>query len=212
MNKQASQKVYAQFGAGHHGPVEWLNFDASYTLRLERLPVLGSLVRKNSQRFPQTVRFGDIVAGLPLAAGSCAGLYGSHVLEHLSYRELRQALRNCHHLLEAGGLLRVIVPDLENLARKYLNDSSASAASIFMKDSMLGIEAKRRGVRGRLIDSLGRSQHLWMWDEKGLTHELAEAGFNEIRRCAFGDARDPMFQFVEDPIRFTDALALEAVK
>jgi hypothetical protein len=58
-----------------------LNFDASITLRMERLPVVGRFVKKNSQRFPDGVAFGDIVKGLPLPDGSADGIYASHVLE-----------------------------------------------------------------------------------------------------------------------------------
>src|SRR5437764_12318320 len=111
--------VYVQFGCGHCAPPGWLHFDASPTLRLERLPLVGRLVRRNAGRFPAAVRYGDIVRGLPLPDGSCAGLYGSHVLEHLALADLRAALANCHRLLRPGGVLRVVVPDLENCVRIY---------------------------------------------------------------------------------------------
>ena len=56
--------LYVHYGCHHCAPVEWLNFDASPTLRLERLPVIGRLVRKNAGRFPSNILYGDIVSGL----------------------------------------------------------------------------------------------------------------------------------------------------
>jgi hypothetical protein len=37
-------------------------------------------------------------------------------------------------------------------------------------------------------------------------------GFQQIRRCEFGDSKDPMFKLVEDLGRFVKALAIEARK
>lgn len=72
---------------------------------------------------------------------------------------------------------------------------------------LLGV-AFRRWLR----DYHGNSHHLWMWDYKGLTKELQDAGFQGMRRCVCGDARDPAFQAVENPERFQWGLAIEATK
>jgi hypothetical protein len=60
------ETTYIQYGCGWSAPVEWTNFDASPTLRFERLPLIGSFYTKNKQRFPANVRYGDIVSGLPV--------------------------------------------------------------------------------------------------------------------------------------------------
>jgi predicted SAM-dependent methyltransferase len=70
--------------------------------------------------FPPNVRYGDIVKGLPVHAGSAAGVYASHVLEHLALDDLRTALRNTSAMLQAGGVFRLVVPDLEQLVHYYL--------------------------------------------------------------------------------------------
>ena len=64
-------KGYVQYGCGFTAPAEWVNYDASPTLRFERLPVLGKLYTRNKQRFPDNVKYGDIVKGLPEKADSC---------------------------------------------------------------------------------------------------------------------------------------------
>src|SRR2546421_9928005 len=76
---QNSAKLRVQFGCGLSAPETWRNFDASPTLRFERLPIVGRLYTKNGERFPGNVEYGDIVKGLPLVRESCAAVYASHV-------------------------------------------------------------------------------------------------------------------------------------
>ena len=56
---------YVQYGAGLCGPENWTNFDISPTLRLQRLPLIGGIFNRLGPKFPRTVRYGDIIRGLP---------------------------------------------------------------------------------------------------------------------------------------------------
>lgn len=64
----------------------------------------------------------------------------------------------------------------------------------------------------RIKDALGNSHHRWMWDVQSLSEELRQAGFSQVRPCAFRDSSDPMFERVEEESRFWGAVALEARK
>ena len=123
--------------------------------------------------------------------------------------DLRLALQQTFVIPEPGGVFRLVVPDLEYLARQYLNDSTDSARSDFMRDSGLGQERRVRGLRGMLVGWLGNAEHRWMWDYKSLARELASLGFVDVRRLAFGDCDGPMFQAVEDPGRWRKCLGIE---
>lgn len=216
--------VYLQYGCGFSVGKDWLNFDSSPTLRIERLPVFGNSLARwagNSRRFPQEVRYGDIVKGLPVAENSMRGVYASHVLEHLALDDFRRALRNTFAILQPGGVFRLVVPDLEERARRYVDEASrksADAGGTFMRTAHLGLEQRPRSLLGRIRLFIGGSAHLWMWDEPSIVRELKETGFTSIRRCEFGDADDAMFAQVEDPGRFKDQalelleLAVEARK
>ena len=200
---------YVQYGCGFSNPKGWRNFDASPTLRFERLPFLGKLYTKNSSRFPENVEFGDIVMGLPIADQSCRGVYCSHVLEHLSLNDFRTALVNTRKILQPGGIFRLVLPDFELSVKNYVSSSSDDAVIQFMRETSLGYESRPKGIRGLISSWLGNSQHLWMWDYKCIAVELKAAGFIDVRRAVMGDSEDEKFQTIEEQSRWENCLGVE---
>ena len=211
-------KLYVQYGCGpFSAPDGWMNFDASPTLRIQQLPVIGKLLKgKMHVTFPQDVLLGDILKGLPgVGENCCDGVYCSHVLEHLSYDDCLLAVKNTHRILKPGGHFRCVVPDLEAAAREYVEDLAnrdLEANTKFLEKTMLGKKQRQRGIKNLLQSTLGNSEHLYMWDTLSLTHILQMAGFSSVRTCRFNDCEDGMFKLVEEPSRFENAVALEAVK
>jgi len=204
---------YIQYGCGWSAPSKWRNFDASPTLRLERLPFFGLFYKRNEFRFPENVEYGDIVKGLPsVPHQSSRGIYCSHVLEHLSLEDFRIALRNTFNMLQLNGIFRLVLPDLEYLAKEYLSNPSSDASLVFMKETYLGHENREKSFKSFIISWLGNSQHLWMWDYKSIEEELANAGFGSIRRATFADCSDSMFLQVESKDRWTNCLGVECKK
>ena len=210
------KKKYVQYGCGLSAPDDWINFDVSPTLRIQKIPLLGSLLKKKlNTTFPANVRYGDIIAGLPIGENTCDGVYCSHTLEHLSLEDFRVALKNTFKILKGGGIFRCVVPDLENSARAYLGslDNGDKGASLrFLEDTLLGIKNRPKGLRAFVSAFFGNSHHLWMWDEKSLSQELGAVGFSQIRVCRFNDCEDEMFRLVEDVGRFGNAVAIECKK
>jgi len=209
-------KLYVQYGCGLCAPSEWTNFDASPTLRIQQTPMLGWLLRKRLNAiFPRNVKYGDIIKGLPINDNSCDGIYCSHVLEHMALNDFRIALNNTFRLLKANGIFRCVVPDLEWAAKVYLDSLSSgnpNASINFINETLLGLNARPRTIKELLGASFGNSHHLWMWDAKSLAHELAQAGFKEIRRCKFNDCNDSMFKLVEGEGRFRNSVGMECRK
>jgi len=127
------------------------------------------------------------------------------VLEHLSRTSMLVALRNTYRMLRPSGIFRLIVPDLEARARRYLADlesRQSDANDRFLRSSYLGAEADPKGLAGFASEKLGRSKHLWMWDYQGIDAALRATGFTSIRRCEMGDSGDPAFAAVEQHDRF----------
>ena len=74
------------------------------------------------------VRSHNLLRGIPYPDASFDAVYHSHVLEHFSKPDGEKLLRECHRVLRPGGILRVVVPDLEQIARNYVAALDRAAA------------------------------------------------------------------------------------
>ena len=211
-SNEMKQSKYVQYGCGWCAPSGWRNFDASLTLRFERLPLIGKLYTKNETRFPANAEFGDILKGLPVTPESCKGVYCSHVLEHLSLADFRMSLHNTLQILQSGGIFRLVLPDLEYSVRQYVENPEPDAAVTFLKGTGLCHEKRARNIKDIIVSWFGNSQHLWMWDYKAIELELINAGFVEVRRAYFGDSSDIKFNVVEEKDRWDNCLGVECKK
>jgi hypothetical protein len=214
-------KQYVQYGCGLSAPKEWINFDASPTLLIQKIPIIGKTIVQKSQGFcfPPNVRYGNIIKGLPVRNNTVDGLYCSHVLEHLALEDFKVVLKNSFTMLKEGGVFRCVVPDLEFAATNYvdqLKNGNTNASITFLSGevggTLLGTEIRPKGLKAITASLFGNVKHLWMWDKYSLAKELEIAGFVDVRQCRFNDSEDKMFWFVEDKDRFINAIAFECRK
>ncbi|MGK7923813.1 MAG: methyltransferase domain-containing protein [Spirulina sp.] len=197
----------------------WKNIDASPSLRLVKLPIIGRFLIPifNLPEWSVNAQYGNIVKGLNIAPNSCDLIYASHVLEHLSIVDFNIAMERIYSYLKPQGILRAIVPDLEDLINTYIRerkeDEFADRAAInFMTNSLIGHLGTRKLVRDRLREMFSNNRHQWMWDEPSLKNAFLEHGFKEVRRCQYQEWRDDRFARVEHPESFENAICIEGIK
>ncbi len=65
------------------------------------------------------VREYNLRKGLPYEDNRFDAIYHSQVLEHIPKEEASDFLKECYRVLREGGILRVVVPDLENVVNEY---------------------------------------------------------------------------------------------
>jgi predicted SAM-dependent methyltransferase len=63
----------------------------------------------------------NLKCGIPFPDQSFDVVYHSHVLEHFSKAEAAAFIKECYRVLRPQGILRIAVPDLEEIARMYLH-------------------------------------------------------------------------------------------
>lgn len=63
----------------------------------------------------------DLTKGIPFPHETFDFIYHSHVLEHFSKKDGEKFIEECSRVLKKGGIVRVVIPDLEQLAIEYLN-------------------------------------------------------------------------------------------
>lgn len=63
----------------------------------------------------------DLRDGVPLPDSSCDAIYSSHVIEHFNRLDARRFLLDCRRALKPSAILRLAAPNLEDIARKYID-------------------------------------------------------------------------------------------
>ncbi|CAH0166662.1 putative S-adenosylmethionine-dependent methyltransferase MSMEG_2350/MSMEI_2290 [Pedobacter sp. Bi27] len=62
----------------------------------------------------------NLLKGIPMPDESFEVVYHSHVLEHFTRPDGFKFLAECYRVLAPNGIIRIAVPDLEQIARNYL--------------------------------------------------------------------------------------------
>ena len=190
-------------GCGLSGIPGWYNIDNSPTVLLSRLPMGQRLFR--TPQWPRDVRRINVLHGLPFFDESVLYIYSSHLLQGLKPAESRGLLRECFRVLQPGGVLRIVVPDLERVVRDYLADPDTAASHKLMRR----LSPKSSPIRDLLRKGRRYEQ---MFDARSLAELLAEAGFNDPRRCGFKQSRIAEIDAIEVERRRSESLCVEASK
>lgn len=170
----ASRALKLHVGAGGHRLEGWINIDVdSADVSL------------------------NVANGLPFASDSASFIFASHVLEHLYHPE--QSLRflaHCQRVLAPGGVLRIVVPDIEQCIRAYAGGDSEffAARAATWKDWPQGrtpledfLAYAGAGPRpGAFLES-----HKYGYDFATLERALRTVGLADVTRSAFMQSPHP---------------------
>jgi hypothetical protein len=181
--------IRVNIGCGQTPTKGWKNFDNSYSVRLAKIPFLPGLLVKAGLILPDQyeyiqfarandIQFGDIICGLPLADSSVEVLYSSHVLEHLDQKEVELYLKEASRILCTGGIIRLVVPDLALIIRKYNENHDADA---FVTELYLSQPRPRTFAQRLRAAVVGSRIHQWAYDGASLMQVLLKNGFSEPR-------------------------------
>jgi predicted SAM-dependent methyltransferase len=155
--------------------------------------------------WPRDVRRLDVLRGLPFADSSIRYVYSSHLLQSLTYAQSLSLMREIFRVLQNGGVLRIIVPDLERVVQDYLADAQPLASHTQMQRLSIKTTAARA--------LLGRGQgYEQMFDARSLKRLFLDAGFANPEVCAFRQSRIPEIDALEIEQRKRESLYVEAGK
>ncbi|WP_347272951.1 glycosyltransferase [Candidatus Kuenenia sp.] len=97
--KQDKRLKLLNLGCGSHYKEGWVNVDFNST-------------------GPGVIAY-NLNCGIPFEDGSLDVVYHSHLLEHFSKNSAQRFMSECHRVLKDGGIIRVVVPDLEQIIKWY---------------------------------------------------------------------------------------------
>lgn len=72
--------------------------------------------------FDSNVMQHNLLKGIPFSDNTFDAVYHSHVLEHFSKNDAEGFIKECFRVLKPGGIIRIVLPDLEEMAQCYLNE------------------------------------------------------------------------------------------
>lgn len=203
-------------GCGLKAPEDWINIDASPSLRISRIYLVRLLLGKRLPPWPRNVRYADITRRLNIDDNSCDLVFASHVIEHLSLDDAIIAFANIYAVIKPNGILRLIVPDLLTITRNYIDmvTINKDPDAAFQCTDALGVGCRihKNSFLARLKEAFSNSRHQWLWDELSMKQALETVGFRNITKRSYGDWADKRFAQVEEPERHHNSICLEASK
>ncbi|HET7506926.1 MAG TPA: methyltransferase domain-containing protein [Solirubrobacterales bacterium] len=146
----------------------------------------------------------DILDGLPLEEGSIDYAVSIHALPELRYPDQVPALMELRRVLVPGGVLRLALPDLDRAIDAYRAGD---------RDYFLVPDSDAEALGSKLIVQLlwyGYSKTLFNFDL--IAELLQRAGFDEVRRCEFGQTHSSYPEIASLDNRPRESLFVEAVK
>lgn len=192
--------IRINLGCGLNAAEGWVNIDKSPSMALDRLPGakpilrhIGVLKDGHMAKWPVNVTRHDITKGLPFEDGEVEAIYSSHALEHVYLDEAQAILRECRRVIRPDGILRLALPDAEELARRLLESGDGRE----FNEQLLAQPLSRPRLKTRMVELFGAHIHRWQ-PTRGLIRELlAEAGFHEVTEHAFLEGSLPGLSAVE---------------
>jgi predicted SAM-dependent methyltransferase len=188
---RAAGSVQVNIGAGRK-PVEgWINTDVVWQGKV----------------------YLDATRPWPIPAGSVHFVYADNVIEHVTLAQGREVFRHTYDALAPGGVFRLATPDVEAVARQYLENGELAR---------LGMERNRE--RGRdftypvelLRQVYVGAQHYlgFIYDYAAISAEMEKAGF-VVKRVPAGASDYPPLAGLEvrmHPAEEATALIVEGSK
>jgi SAM-dependent methyltransferase len=174
---QASQHLQLHIGSGPYNLESWINLDI----------------------FPAQLST-NVLWGLPFTDGQCRFIFLSHLLEHLFYpTDAMGLLEDIYRILEPGGVVRIVVPDIEQCLRAYqegnreffdkrvehwgAGDGNATRLEHFLSYAGAGPDP------AWLFEA-----HKFGYDFETLERALQRVGFTMIKRCSFMNSEHAALQ------------------
>ncbi len=204
-------KIKANFGCFSSGIPGWINIDkARRHIIISKVPglpkLLGflGLLRKpvydlHRQKKFKGLIYGDVRRKLKIKNNSVDYIYSANMLEHLYPWKARFFLSECLRILKKGGVVRLVLPDIEYEAKQYLKSlPNPKSANCFSKL-----------VYATLFAGGYKNNHKWMYDKYSLTQILKEIGFSNI---TVGEPQKGNFPDVTKLDVIDNSLILEGTK
>lgn len=136
----------------------------------------------------------DLRLGLPFPDASIDFIYAEHVLEHFTYNDLINLIKDCRRVLKPDGVFSVVVPDASIYLNGYCNPNFFDYKKYCLYEFGLQYKSKIDFVN-YIFYMDGHHRH--MFDSESLLSVLSEGGFSQVRLRNFDSTLDQQLRKYE---------------
>ena len=169
----------------------------------------------------------NVNSGLPFQSESIKNVYSSHFIEHLSLSEARNYFKESYRVLESGGVMRTVCPDVKIWAEKLFKSEDDEFFETYHKmldidywENYIYHEHKTLKTPSQIFNAMIYNWgHKWMWDFDSLYHELKLVGFTEIKKVSHLNGQMDGISVIENILspdkikaRNMESIYIEAIK
>lgn len=168
----------------------------------------------------EDMRISGDIARMDIADKTFGHVFLSHVLEHIPHIKMQDVLMEINRIMRPGGTIRLLVPDLEAVARAYVAGNEEFFREAAEEDENIRLDLGLGGQLMNFIVSPGQDTvlfdrnlenfiagygHLYSYDLDMMTRLLGSYGFGNVRRMGFGesdhiDFREPLHVVGFEPV------------
>lgn len=142
----------------------------------------------------------NVLWGLPFATGSARYIFVSHLLEHLFFpRDVKPFLAELRRVLAPGGVVRIVVPDIEQCIEAYVNNDESFFGNRretwpWWPENPTRLEDFLAYAGAGAEPAYLFESHKYGYDFATLSRVLADAGFSAIERSSYMGSVHPALQ------------------
>lgn len=148
-NECSDEKKLINCGCGMKFSTKWINIDFNSPF--------------------QCVKNCNLLKGLPFEDKYADFIYNSNFLEHLTEDQAVFFIKECYRVLKLEGILRIVVPDLEDIAKEYLKKLEDIKKQPYNKK----VEKEYDYIKIELLDQMVRripgGKMAEYWQKNGIT-------------------------------------------
>jgi len=176
----------------------------------------------NADIIPRTdaIMYLDATRSFPISDQTFDYVYTEHMIEHISWSQGKDMLKECFRILKRGGKIRITTPNLVQLV-KVFNDptSELNLAYIESHRQKYYSEAAETDPAFMLNQMFYGYEHRFLHTEKTLSFLLSQSGFSNIKSLAIGESDDLELKHVEqhgkeigEKFNRLESMCIEAIK
>ena len=124
-----------------------------------------------------------------IGSESCSHVYCEQGIEHFELQDVRKILAECYRVLSYGGRVRMLTPDLVNLASiNPISKMQQEVFSLHRADVQFPSDVSPYCfVLNRYMREWG---HKFFWDFDSMRSVLHTSGFSDVKRETYGHSSD----------------------